>query len=450
MASPPFREISLPPLQAFYVLVHIISRPQHMGVFYLYGQAYNSCIGEVNKMAYFEKRGEKWYFTISLGRDPVTGKLKQLRRVGGKTKKEAQAAATALEHELAQGTFVKETEMTFGVFAQDWLQQHYKGVKIGTKRVREKEIKLLNIYFENAKLKDITKKAYQEALDDLMVRPREMKKETVNGYAYTTVSGVHGTARMIFSKAKEFDMIKIDPTEFAKVTRPQKTVEELESEDEIPKYLEKEELSLFLRTARDHGYDLDYTMFLMLAYSGMRVGEMVVLKWSDIDFDRGTVKITKTYYNPLNNAVKFTLVPPKTKSSKREIDLEPIVLDELIKHRAQQRIFRMAMRDRYFDEDFIFTMTGKHPGYPIFVKTVQNHMTRLLKLAELNTALTPHSLRHTHTSLLAEAGAGLEEIMERLGHKNDDITKSVYLHVTKDRKKEASRKFGQLMNNITS
>ncbi|MCQ6562674.1 hypothetical protein [Paenibacillus mendelii] len=87
-----------------------------------------------------------------------------------------------------------------------------------------------------------------------------MRKGTEYGYAYTTVTGAHGTDRMIFSKAKEFDMIIIDPTEFAKVTRPQKTVEELENEDDIPKYLEKEELSLFLRTAQDHGYDLDYTM----------------------------------------------------------------------------------------------------------------------------------------------------------------------------------------------
>jgi integrase len=75
-------------------------------------------------------------------------------------------------------------------------------------------------------------------------------------------------------------------------------------------------------------------------------------------------------------------------------------------------------------------------------------MARLLKLAGLNAALTPHSLRHTHTSLLAEAGVPLQEIMDRLGHKDDTTTKQVYLHVTKTRKKEASQKFGELMRNL--
>ncbi|WP_274484423.1 tyrosine-type recombinase/integrase [Paenibacillus polymyxa] len=64
-------------------------------------------------------------------------------------------------------------------------------------------------------------------------------------------------------------------------------------------------------------------------------------------------------------------------------------------------------------------------------------MKRLLKLAGLNQELTPHSLRHTHTLLLAEIGISLEQIMHRLGHSNDDITKRIYLHITKPKRKEA-------------
>ena len=75
-------------------------------------------------------------------------------------------------------------------------------------------------------------------------------------------------------------------------------------------------------------------------------------------------------------------------------------------------------------------------------------MRRLLKLAKLNPQFTPHSLRHTHTSLLAEAGVSLPQIMERLGHKNESTTKNVYLHVTKAMKKEASQKFKELMENL--
>lgn len=74
------------------------------------------------------------------------------------------------------------------------------------------------------------------------------------------------------------------------------------------------------------------------------------------------------------------------------------------------------METSYYDKDFIFVKTIRYPGYPIFIKTVENRMKRLLKITGLNQALTPHSLRHTHTSLLAEAKVGLEEIMDRLGH----------------------------------
>jgi integrase len=102
----------------------------------------------------------------------------------------------------------------------------------------------------------------------------------------------------------------------------------------------------------------------------------------------------------------------------------------------------------YVDQSFVFAKAERHPGYPILIKTVENRMARLLKLAGLNETLTPHSLRHTHTSLLAEAEVVLEDIMERLGHTEDDTTRIIYRHVTKEMKKKASHKFGQLMRSL--
>ncbi|HEX7065423.1 MAG TPA: tyrosine-type recombinase/integrase [Bacillales bacterium] len=82
------------------------------------------------------------------------------------------------------------------------------------------------------------------------------------------------------------------------------------------------------------------------------------------------------------------------------------------------------------------------------IKIVQQRMARILPIAKLSPDLTPHSLRHTHTSLLAEAGVALDQIMDRLGHSDDQIIKNVYLHVTQNMKKEASHKFGQLMRSL--
>lgn len=180
----------------------------------------------------------------------------------------------------------------------------------------------------------------------------------------------------------------------------------------------------------------------------MRVGELVALKWTDINFEEQTISITKTYYNPTNNTLAYQLLPPKTRRSKRTLVVDKAVIEALKKYLELQNRVKERFGDDYLDIGFIFAKHDRQPGYPIFIKTIQNRMTRLLKLAELNEDLTPHSLRHTHTSLLAEAGVSLEEIMDRLEHCDDDTTKNVYLHVTKEMKKEASHKFAQLMRSL--
>jgi integrase len=142
------------------------------------------------------------------------------------------------------------------------------------------------------------------------------------------------------------------------------------------------------------------------------------------------------------------LVRPKTRKSKRTIVVDKEVIAALKKHMLGQKKVKEHFGESYLDEGFIFAKKEKQPAYPIFVKTVENRMARLLKLAGLNSELTPHSLRHTHTSLLAEVKVNLEEIIDRLGHCDEATTKNVYLHVTKEMKKEASHKFAQLMRNL--
>lgn len=388
--------------------------------------------------------GAKWSYIIDVGTDPKTGKRKQKKKGGFNTKTEAQEAAALVIAELTSGTYVEEKNTTFEEFAYVWLDIYKssgKPKKPGTIRIRKHEIQRLMDYFAKLKLKDVTRKSYQDALNDLKKR----------GFAENTLDGAHRTGRMIFKKAIEMEFIKKDPTEYAYVPKDEKTIEDIEKE-EIPNYLEKEELSLFLQIAEDKGLDRDYPIFKLLAYSGMRVGELCALKWSDIDFEEESISITKTTYNPKNNIKEYQLVPPKTIKAKRKIDVDPSVLTLLEKHKAEQNKILMKYRKTYHNNDFVFAKMDENKpdylGYPELIKTIENRMKRLLKLAGLNQELTPHSLRHTHTSLLAEAGVGLEEIMDRLGHKDDDTTRHVYLHITKSMKKEASKKFARLMENL--
>ncbi|TWK34814.1 site-specific integrase [Bacillus licheniformis] len=385
--------------------------------------------------------GAKWYYRYDIV-DPTTGKRKQKEVGGFRTKAEAEEEAKRIQYELLQGTYIEEKEITFEEFSKEWLiwYENTGKVKVSTIRVRKHEISRLMDYFQYLKMKDITRKQYQEALNDLKAR----------GYAENTIEGAHRTGRMIFRRAVELEVIKTDPTEYAIIPKVQKTVEELEQEKELPKYLEKEELAHFLSIIPDHQMDIrDYPIFLTLAYTGMRAGELCALKWSDIDFEEQTISITKTYYNPRNVIKEYELLTPKTKKSKRVIDVTKNVLIELDQLRKVQKEVQMKYRKTYHNEGFVFAQLDEvNAGYPAYVKLIEIRMKRLLKISNLNPSLTPHSLRHTHTSLLAEAGVSLEQIMDRLGHTDDDTTKNIYLHITKPKKKEASHKFSELMRSL--
>lgn len=202
------------------------------------------------------------------------------------------------------------------------------------------------------------------------------------------------------------------------------------------------------RPRENNGLEGDYAIFMTIAYTGMRGGELCALKWNDINCEEKTISITKTYYNPTNNTRKFKLLPPKTKSSIRKIEVDDLVIKELENYQAAQNIIKMKYRDIYYDKNFVFAKTDRLCGYPRYIKLIEDRMTRLLEISNLTSTLTPHSLRHTHTSLMAQAGVSLFEIMERLGHSDDETTKKVYLHVTKTMKKEASQKFSNLMKSL--
>jgi integrase len=382
---------------------------------------------------------KKWSFAIDIGMDPKTGKRQQKTKGGFKTKKDAEVAAAALLTEVNQKTFIKESDILFKDFANEWLPIYSDrtGAKPGTIRLRKYSIKKLLPYFAHIKLKNITEEMYQEALHDL--KDQNLFR--------STIECIHTTGKMIFKMATNKRILKLDPTVNAYIKKDQKKIIESDAE-ELPKYFEKEELDLFLDTVSEKGLYMDNLIFLTLSYTGMRVGELVALKWKDIDFENHTIRITKTYYNENNNTIQYQLVSPKTSKSRRKIMVDKKVTEAFRKHKMEQEKIIAHFGNSYFDNGYIFANFNRHPGYPILIKLVESRMARLLKKVELNTELTPHSLRHTHTSLLAEAGVDLEEIMDRLGHHDDDVTRKVYLHLTTVMRKGASDKFSKLMLSI--
>jgi integrase len=259
------------------------------------------------------------------------------------------------------------------------------------------------------------------------------------------MDGIHACGRMIFRRAVAQGLIKINPTEDFKLPKKQLTVEELEKEEEEIIFLEKEELAYFLKIAFSEGLEMDQLVFTVLSYTGLRIGELLALKWTDFDDKQGTIRITKTLYNPNNNFEKYQLLTPKTSGSVRTIRIDDMLVNLLKKHRIEQNEVKLKNRIVYQDNGFIF---AREDGHPQLRKVVETRLKRLLKKTGIEKNITPHSFRHTHTSLLIEAGVGIKEIQQRLGHTDINTTMNIYAHMTSNMEEKASQQFSKLMKDL--
>lgn len=394
-------------------------------------------------MASFRKRGNVWQYIIELGRDPVTGKRRQKTKSGFKTKRAAQIAARKIEEQLENGTYIDESDINFKEFVeQEWLPDYSKYVKGSTIDTRRVALKILYQYIAYAKMKDIDKQAYTDILHDLHKK----------GKAKNTIKSVHSCARLIFKFAhKEKRIIKTDPTENVDLRFLRKEEISIDDDDyeltEDIKFLEKEDLAKFLNVAKSQEPQ-DYIIFLTLAYTGLRRGELAVLKWSDINFEKHTISVNKTYYSKTKRTTDVTLTTPKTKDSIRVIDVDEYVMIQLKKHMIWQKSFIMKNRKVYKDYNFVFTNIKNNLGYPIRPQEIYRRMKHILSIMKYPIELAPHSFRHTHASLCIEAGIPLRDIAERLGQRNTEVLEKIYAHTTKGQKEKTSKKFNLLMAKV--
>lgn len=388
-------------------------------------------------MAYIYKRGKKWAYRAYAGKDPITGKDKQTSKSGFLTKKDAQLAAALFERQFHNNEYVEPSKITFEAICKDWLH-HYlsQGAKESSHRARRIALTHVVNEFGEIPIQKITKKAYQDSIDNLS-----------NQFSRNYVSSIHSSANLVFGYAKENKLIKEIPTKDIKLPKKKKTVADLEQDNDIKeKFLEKEELEEFLTVTKKEGLEGDLLAFTMLAYTGLRIGELIALKWSDIDIDNHTLRVYKTYYNPNNNKLKYQLLTPKTESSIRTISIDPVLVNLIAQHKLDQEKIIAKNEPFYHDNDFIF---ATNEGYPKTIKAISIRLQRLLKKTKIKKEITPHSFRHTNTSLLIEANVHIKEIQERLGHSDINTTMDIYAHMTKNIKKEASNKFSNLMKDLS-
>lgn len=373
-------------------------------------------------------------------RDPITNKRNQIRR-RGKTKNEAKEKVNAEINSLKDGYNKRVGKaLTFNDVAEEWLKVYsVSGVKDNTIRSRLCSLKILNSYLRNTKIANINSRTLQNILFEM-----NDKK-----YSMSAMENVKVTAGMIFKYAEMNKFIRDNPIKFVSVPRKRLTIEEIENSKIEESYLERDELEIFLNTTIKDGLPMDQERFFLMAFTGMRVGEVCALKWNDINFETNEIRITKTMYMPNNNMHQYKLTPPKTKKAVRTIDIDEDIMKMLKKHKTRQAKIRLSTKklfEDYHDKNFVFCRDN---GYPFCQRNVYDRITSLFKKCGIKKDGGPHILRHTHITLLVESGVDLKTIMDRVGHEDSKTTYNIYTHVTEKMKKDAQTKmknqFGDLM-----
>ncbi|WP_374019054.1 tyrosine-type recombinase/integrase [Paenibacillus thiaminolyticus] len=384
------------------------------------------------------KKGKKWVCVADGPPDPITGKRNQIVR-RGKTKKEAMERVQKEIDDIEEHGLLsaEKSKIVFEKFAKEWLETYSPNVKISTVHVRLKEIKTLNKYIAKVKIEKVTPKMYQNILNDLHKK----------GYARSTIIGVHSSASMIFRQAVIWKMITTSPTNDAVIPKDKITVEEIESNVNPieKKYLEKNELKEFLEVTTEHGLPNDKEIFFILAFTGIRVGELCALKWSDVDFELGEIRITKTIFSPKNSMKDYSLLTPKTTTSIRRIKVDEYIIDLLRNHKDRQKAKKTQKQEHHAD-----FLIARPNGYPYLEERVNERMQRIMKRTSIAKHATPHTLRHTHVSILTESGIDIKTIMDRVGHKDMKTTMQIYTHVTQKMKSQANEKFNKFMSDLLS
>ncbi|MEX3426115.1 tyrosine-type recombinase/integrase [Staphylococcus hominis] len=376
-----------------------------------------------------------WRYRISLGKNTETGKYEYISKTGFKRKSDAKHQAEMIERQLRNGEYIPPSSSTFKQVADEWLSQYAKDVKISSVRTREKAIHHSIERFNTKPIQTIKKHDYQRFVDDMSAQ-----------YSKNYVDSIVASTNMIFKYAYDMRLIKVLPSESIKRPKKKVSVEELEDIEIHKKFLEKDELFQFLEVAKyHHSPQNSFEVFTTLAYTGMRAGELLALKWSDIDFENNTISITKTYYNPNNNKKHYQILTPKTESSIGKISVDPHVIQLLKDYKVN--VQDTWKNELYVDNNFVFTDVN---GYPLVIKKLSTWIQAIMKKTNItNKHISTHSFRHTHCALLIEAGVHIKEIQERLRHKDINTTMNIYAKITNSYKKDASQKFSQLMENVS-
>ncbi len=375
-----------------------------------------------------------WAFVVDVGLTPK-GKRQQRARQGFSTKREAERALRELLHKVDVERYVEPNALTLGAFlADEWLPavrppnlrpapwNSYRGelTRHVIPRIGGMRLQKLNAVHLNH--------LYAELLS-------AGRKRRAGGLSPRTVRYIHVILSRALGDAVRWGRLDRNP---AKLADPP-AQNGLRPGGHIRTW-SPEELRMFLRHSAE---DRLRPAWITLVTTGMRRGELLGLRWLDVDFVAARVSVRQTYVS-IDGRAQFS--EPKTRRSRRTIDLDNRTLRALDDWRKTQAEEREAWGEAWEDHGLVFTQPN---GRPIDPDSFTKLFRRLARQAGLP-AIRLHDLRHSHATLLLASGVNPKIASERLGHHSTAFTLDVYSHVVPGMQSQAASRVSHLVLGLGS
>jgi integrase len=374
---------------------------------------------------YFQQRGKnKWEITVSLGRDPVnTGKyLRHTETLHG-TRSQAQARVRQLLVDLGKGVQPQPGRVLVADLLRRWLAGYVSNKC--SRRTQEGYESVVKHHLipglGNIPLRKLTAQQVNEYLS------RAQKEGHAKGKGALSQRTVHHHFR-ILSEALRYGvkhgLIGRNVCEMADPPRPRK---------KVMRTLTVEEVSALLKAAK--GTDL-YPLIFTALRSGLRQGELLALRWRDLNLDLLSLSVCQTLYK--RNGL-CELKEPKSEHSRRKVDMTPVLGLFLREYRAEQeaRQFGLTLKP----DDLVFANMN---GNPLDPGTVTHQFSRMARRAGLE-GLRFHDLRHSFASLMLLGGVNPKTVSEALGHASPAFTLQVYSHILPGIQKAAMARLDEVL-----
>lgn len=387
---------------------------------------------------YVTKKGKKYYVVIYDGIDPATGKEKRRWVAAGSRRDDADKLVTELTKRSHRGETVVSEKLTLGQYLTTrWLPVQQSRLRASTYDSYRRNIDLHVIPALGGRLLDrLTAEDIDLFYASLLREGRKKKspgeKGDARGLAPKTVHNIHVMLNKALSDAARKGTVVRNVVALADPPSLQ-----ARKRAEI-KAWDIDQLVWYLDETASHRLS---AAFFLAAHTGMRRGEVLGLRWRDLDLDSGRVSVRQAL---VSVAYEVSISDVKTGTSRRTIDIDADVVQVLrdwFKARTEERDGTEPAAD-----DLVFTKddgSWLHPDTfsQLFDRTVARIKVPVISL---------HDLRHTHATLLLKAGVHVKVVSERLGHANVAFTMNVYQHVLPGMQAAAADTFSLLIRKARS